>query len=158
MGRDDHRRPRPVDAVQKLHDADRRLRIEVSGRLVGDQQTRVVHERARNRDALLLATGEFSRQTPTLLGEANEREHFLDLAADLARRLADDLQRVGDVVGCGAIAEEFEVLEDATDGAAQVRNLVSPQRPEITPADHDAAGVELKLLHHRSDEGRLPGA
>src|SRR5947208_2979494 len=43
---DDDRAARAVDAVQQLHDADRRLGVEVAGRLVGQQQRRVIHKRA----------------------------------------------------------------------------------------------------------------
>ena len=70
--------PAPVDPVEQLHDPDRRGRVEVSGRLVGDQDHRPVDERAGDRDALLLATGE-------LVG------HALALAVE-----ADQLQGLGD--------------------------------------------------------------
>ena len=58
VGGDHDRRAGAVDAVEQLHDPDRGLGIEVAGRLVGQQQRRVVDERARDRDALLLAAGE----------------------------------------------------------------------------------------------------
>src|SRR4051794_7597429 len=45
-----------VDAVEELHDPDRGVRVEVAGRLVADEERRVVDERARDRDTLLLAT------------------------------------------------------------------------------------------------------
>ena len=45
---DDHRRAGAVDPVEQLHDPDRRLGVEVAGRLVGQQQRRVVDERARD--------------------------------------------------------------------------------------------------------------
>src|SRR5215212_1736385 len=50
VGRDDDGRAGAVDPVDQLHDPDRRLGIEVAGRLVGQQQRRVVDERARDRD------------------------------------------------------------------------------------------------------------
>src|SRR5437868_6034270 len=44
-----------VDAVEELHDPHRRVGIEVAGRLVADEERRVIDEGARDRDALLLA-------------------------------------------------------------------------------------------------------
>src|SRR5438874_12824747 len=49
--------PGAVDAVEQLHDPDGRVGVEVAGRLVADEQRRMVDERARDRNALLLAAG-----------------------------------------------------------------------------------------------------
>src|SRR6059058_3051868 len=43
------------------HDLFRRLRVEVTRRLVGEKDRRIVHECARDRDALPLTAGEFVR-------------------------------------------------------------------------------------------------
>jgi hypothetical protein len=45
-------------ARKNLHDLLARFRVEVSRRLVRQQQPRIVHQRARNGDALLLPTRE----------------------------------------------------------------------------------------------------
>src|SRR5947207_11370 len=50
-----------IDAVEQLHDVDRRRRVQVSRGLVGQQDQRTVHERARDRHALLLATRQLVR-------------------------------------------------------------------------------------------------
>ena len=80
VGGDDHRRPRAVDAVQQLHDPDRGLGIEVAGRLVGQQQRRMVDERARHRHALLLAAGELVGEVAQLGQQAGEPQDVGDLA------------------------------------------------------------------------------
>ncbi|RYI19316.1 MAG: cupin domain-containing protein [Acetobacteraceae bacterium] len=46
---------------QDPEDVRRRVRVEVAGGLVGEQQARAVGDRARDGDALLLAAGEFRR-------------------------------------------------------------------------------------------------
>src|SRR5690348_8345596 len=51
--RDDDGRALRVDARQERHDLARRLRIEVAGRLVAQEDERIVDERARDRGALL---------------------------------------------------------------------------------------------------------
>ena len=85
VGDHQDRRTRAVDSVKQLHDPDRRVRVEVPGRLVADQERRVVDDRARDRDALLLAARELVRKRAHLVGEPDEREHLGHLAADVGR-------------------------------------------------------------------------
>ena len=51
----------PVQFEQKIADRLRVLAVEVAGRLVGEKQHGLEHERARDRDALPLAAGELRR-------------------------------------------------------------------------------------------------
>ena len=46
------------DRDQQLHDLDRGLRVERRRRLVGEQELRLLHDRARDAHALALAAGE----------------------------------------------------------------------------------------------------
>ena len=57
--RDDDRGPVGLgdEIAQDLHHLDAVARVEVGGRLVGEQQRGPVRERSRDRDALLLAAG-----------------------------------------------------------------------------------------------------
>src|SRR5882757_2011448 len=107
--RHQHGRARPVDAVEQLHDADGGLRVEVSGRLVGDEQLGPVHERPRDRDALLFTTGQLTGHPLLLAAEADEVEHLGHGLADLTARLADDLLREGDVLGDRLVRQQPEV-------------------------------------------------
>src|SRR5688572_13781596 len=52
-----HRHATRVDVVEQPQNVERELRIEVAGGFVREQQRRFAHERARDRDALLLAAG-----------------------------------------------------------------------------------------------------
>src|SRR6476619_5467546 len=54
----ENRRAGAVDAVEELHDPDARVGVKVPGRLVADEERRMVDDGARDRDALLLAAGE----------------------------------------------------------------------------------------------------
>ena len=118
---DDHGRAGAVHAVQQLHDPDRGLGVEVAGRLVRQQQRRVVDERPRKRDALLLAAGELVGIGVELGREADEAQDLGHLAPDLRARLADHLKAVGDVVVDGAVRQQLVVLEDDADVAPQLR-------------------------------------
>src|SRR5207248_10812783 len=59
----------------------------------------LVHERARDRHALLLAARELVGQRVHPLREPDEVEHLGHLAADRRLALALHLERVGDVLG-----------------------------------------------------------
>lgn len=50
------------EAEEQFHDHVTGFGIEVTGRFIRENDVRVVRERARDRDALLFATGEFRRQ------------------------------------------------------------------------------------------------
>ena len=70
--------PPRVDLLEQVHDLARHQRIEVAGRLVGEQEARLAGERARDRDALLLAARELRRQVLHARGEADELQRLLD--------------------------------------------------------------------------------
>src|SRR5690606_35625209 len=61
MARDEDRDADLIEEPEQLHDLDRQRRVEVAGRLVGDQHRWLVHDRARDADALLLAAGQGDR-------------------------------------------------------------------------------------------------
>ncbi len=48
--------------------------IQRAGRLVGQDESRIIHHRARNDDALLLASGELIRPMMAAVGEADPVE------------------------------------------------------------------------------------
>ena len=53
--------PSALQAVKQRHDLDAGLRVEVSGGFVGQDDRRLVHQRARNGDTLPLTAGELIR-------------------------------------------------------------------------------------------------
>ena len=119
----------------------RRLGIEVAGRLVGQQQRRVVDERARHRDALLLAAGELVGKVVQLEREAGQAQDVRHLVADLAARAAGDLERVGDVVVDRPVRQQLEVLEDHADVAPVVRDPLARDLREVLAGDARACRV-----------------
>src|SRR6266498_5962453 len=52
VGHQEDRLPGRVQLLEQAHDLLARGRVEVAGRLIGQQDARVVDERPRNRDAL----------------------------------------------------------------------------------------------------------
>ena len=57
------------------------IRVQIAGRLVGQEQARAARERPRDRDPLLLASREGARPVTAALGEADPREQLRAPAA-----------------------------------------------------------------------------
>ena len=74
-----------LDALQlELHLAAQ-LEVERRERLVEQQRARVVHERARERDALALAAGELARLALGEVAEPHDVEHLAHAPLELGR-------------------------------------------------------------------------
>ena len=72
------RRPaRAVDVEQQLDDRLPGGAVEIAGRLVGEQDRRIVGERPRDRDALLLAARELRRVVMAAIGQTDFVEQLL---------------------------------------------------------------------------------
>ena len=61
VGGDDDRGPQAVELDEEAQETARHLRVDVAGRLVGEQQLRLVDDGAGNGGALLLAAGQHVR-------------------------------------------------------------------------------------------------
>ena len=68
-GYDDRRAMALGEAGEQLDHVGARLRVEIAGRLVGQDHARLVRQRARDRHPLLLAAREMHRQVTGARGE-----------------------------------------------------------------------------------------
>ena len=155
VGGHHHRRPGAVDAIEEPHDPDGRGRVEVSGRLVGEQDQRAVDERAGDRHPLLLAAGELGREVVGLLREADEVEDLRHLCAHDVLRTPDHLERERDVLVHGLVRQELEVLEHAPDVAPELRHLPRAQPADVAAGDQHAAARGDLVAQQQLQEGRL---
>ena len=73
------------DVADQILDRFRRGRIEARGRLVEEQDLRILGERACEREPLLLAAGELSRRPVAEAGEPDQRQQLGRRAACSAR-------------------------------------------------------------------------
>ncbi len=80
-----------------------------------------IDHRAGDRDALLLAAGQFRRTRARLFRQADPAQHFADIRADLPFRPPGDAQRQGDVVECRQMRQQAEILKHHADSPAQPR-------------------------------------
>ncbi len=148
-----HGRAVRVDAREQLHDVDRGGGVQVSGRLVGQEHLRPVHERARDRYALLLTAGELVRQTLVLARETHEGEHLGDRLLDESARRSDHLQGERDVLEDGLVGQQPEVLEDRPHMPPEVGHLAVGERAQVAP-EHDDAAVARNLFSQDEPQTR----
>ena len=93
-----------VDAEALVQIADERedlvagVRVEVAGRLVGQDDRRVDRQRARDGHPLALAAGQLVRQVIQAMAELDERQQFAGAFVDLLTRPAAQVQRQADVL------------------------------------------------------------
>ncbi len=112
-----------VQPLKDTHHLDAGSRIEVAGRLVREQQLRVVHERARDCDALLLSAGQLIRVMTKAIGKAHGPQR---LGGPLAARCASDVAGVEQgqlhVLERRCARQQIESLENEADlGVAHAR-------------------------------------
>jgi hypothetical protein len=127
-----------LDPAQGLAELDADLRVERAERLVEEEQPRLVRERARERHALLLTSGELPRVTAAISREPNQLEQLLAALATVPGRVLRDAKGELDVVCDRHLAEERVVLEDEPDSAILRRDA-----GDVTPVNEHATVVDL---------------
>src|SRR5437762_12446228 len=137
--RHEKRRTELVDPNEELDDLPARDRIEVSRRLVRDEDLRSAYKGARDRGALLLAARELVREVRPPLREADERERALGLFARLLARVSGDEKSEADILGDGLPREELEVLEHDPDPPAKLRHGRVLHADDVLTVDPHAA-------------------
>ncbi len=93
--------------------------VEAAGRLVGNDQLRLRHDRPSDGDTLLLATAELAGKARGLLTEPDDAQRFdASFQAVSPGDLGSaQLDRQFDVFCSGEGREEMKILEDDADGA-----------------------------------------
>jgi hypothetical protein len=125
-------------APQQPEDLLRGRRVEVAGRLVGEDHGGLGGERARHRDALLLAAGQLGRAVGAAVRERDRLEQPLD--APVAVAAAGERERQPDVLLRRQDRHEVEGLEDEADlVAAQAREVGVVELPDLRVGDRDGA-------------------
>ena len=128
----------PCVAVQPLedrHDLEAGPRVERAGRLVGQDDPRVVHQRPRDRHALLLPAGELARLVVLASGQADRAQRLQRPLAALAAGVVGVQQRQLDVLRRAGARQQVELLEDEPDlPVADLRQLVAVEAPTLMPS------------------------
>ena len=142
-----------LDALQLELHLLAELQVERAERLVEQEDARVVHERARERDALLLTARELPRLALREAGEPHELEDLGDAALQLALGDALPLEPEGDVVLDRHVREERVALEHRVDVA-----LVRRQPDDVLVAQVDVALGRLLEAADHAQRRRLAAA
>ena len=149
----------PVETGQEFHDLERARRVEVAGRLVGEQHLRRSHDRARDGHALLLASREFGGSVIPPVGKTHLCQRVHCGCAPRARLLATVEQGQFDVLEGVGPGQQVEALEyEAEVPATQQRAFVAGQLFDVEALEQEFARsghVEAaEDVHHR----RLAGS
>src|SRR5258705_2858394 len=149
-----------VEALEDAHHLDARLRVEIAGRLVGEQQRRVVHQRPRDGDRLWLAAGELIRMVAKPVAEAYGLQRVGRALPPLrSGHLARVEQRELDVLDRGRAREQVEPLEHEADlRVAHVREVARRERRHVVPVQEVASGGRPIEAAEQVHERRLAGA
>jgi hypothetical protein len=145
--------------VEQGHDRAPRLRVELAGRLVGQQQLGPVGQGARDGHTLLLAAGHLVRAVPGTVPESDALQQFRHAPVPLATVRADEPQRHLDVFGGGEDGHQPEGLEDVGDGlAAQGDEVALAQPRDLAAVDADRARSWLVEPTQQVEQRRLAAA
>ena len=142
---------------QEREDVRARLRVEVAGRLVGEDHGGLGQQRTRDRNTLLLAAGELGRPVRSPVHQADGLEQLtLPLRIGLA---SGDRQRQLDVLLRRQHRQEVEELEDEPDLVApQPGELLVVQADDLGAVDLDRSRGGLVETGEDVHERRLPRA
>src|SRR6187402_1366356 len=143
--------------AQQPQDVGARLRVEVAGRLVGEDDRLLADQRPGDGDALLLAAGELGGAVGAAVLEADGADQLVDpLLVGLA---AGDRERQHQVLLGGEDREQVEELEDEAElVAAQLGQLAVVEAGDVNAVELDPAGGWLVEAGEDVHQGRLAGA
>ena len=127
---------------------DAQLRVEVGQRLVHEEDGRLAHDRAAERDALALAAGQLLRLAVEELAELGRLGRLVDAALDLGLGELAQLQAEGEVVADRHVRVERVALEDHRDVAVlggdvvhdAIADLERARGDFLEPGDHPQGG------------------
>ena len=153
--------PLVVERAEQLDDLRARLRVEVAGRLVAQEQLRRAVQRARDGHALLLPAGERARGRPGLVADADalERRHRARVVVGVGAAAVAEIGGQLHVLAGAQVVEEVERLEDEADLAvAKARQAAIVERVQIVAEHVGLAGVAAVEAAHDVQERRLARA
>ncbi len=155
-----HRRPPcTVGVADEGQDLLAGPRVEVAGRLVGEDQGGIDHQRARDRHALHLAARELVGPMAAAVPEPDQVERRLHALAHVARAAAVEEERQRDVLLGGIGGQEVEELEHEADPPPpEDGDLVVAHAGDGRPVDDDLARRRHVETAHQVEQRALPRA
>src|SRR5439155_3974248 len=131
-----------MELGQEVEDAASGFRVEISGRLVGEKETRPARERSGDRDALLLPSRERSRKMGSTIGEPDTIEQLSGPPSRIARGDSGDPMRKRDVLFGRELGKKMVELEHEADPfVAKPRALLRREVVQRNAEDLDAPRI-----------------
>jgi len=147
------------DRAQQLHDLAAARAVQVASRLVREDQPRLAGERACDRDALALASGELLRRAEQALAEADAFEPRARSSLGVAHADAAQHQLDRRVLDRGDAGHQVVVLVDEADVPEQVvAYLVLRQRGQVAVLVANGAPLGRQQRRDQQQQRRLAGA
>ena len=151
------RTPGPRRLQQKAQTAFGGLRVEVAGRLVGQNQRRMMDQGAGDGRPLEFTARQARRQVGLPPGQADGGEHLRGAGQGPGRIHIGQHQGQGRILGYGEVGQDVKRLEHEAEMLAPeacASRLV--QAGERRPGDVDRSGVRRIQSGDQVQEGRLP--
>jgi hypothetical protein len=158
VGRHEHRGAELVDLDQQLDQLPARHRVEVAGRLVGDEDGGIVDQGPRNGGALLLATRKLGRQMVCVVLQPDQAEQLRNPLPHDRSRNSCDVEREGDVLPHRLVRQQPEILEDDADSPPKPRHLPPAHAKQVVARDRHVSGRRHLLADEEPNERALAGA
>ena len=130
-----------VQRVEQIEQPPRHVRIDVAGRLVGDERFGPADHRAGDGDALLLAARKRRGAGAGAVGEADPGEHLPDRRLQILVLDPGDAQRQRDIVEGREMRDQPEILEDHADPAAEAGQPRARHGDDILAEQADQAAA-----------------
>ena len=146
-----------VDGIQHFHNAQRCGRIKVSGRLVGQQDLRMVHIRSRDGHALRLTAGKLMRIAVFLAGKPNRLQYFRHQRFDGGTACADHFKCERHILPHRFVVQQLVILEDEADRTTIMRHLPCGQASQIVACDADLAVRGLLFTQQQAQQCGFAG-
>ena len=150
--------PSRLSSMKRRKQPARHLRVDVAGRLVGEQQLRLVDDGAGDGRALLLAAGEHVRVGVHAVAKPHPLQQIGHVLLVVRHPLAGNPQRHGHIVPGGHVVEQAEILEDDADAAAQLRAPRRRHAADVLAQHMDLAPRRQDRHEQQAQQRRLAGA
>ena len=119
----DDRSAAAIDFVEQLHDFEGKLRVDIAGRLVRNQQRRIVHQRPCQSNTLLFTAGQLVRIVSCLACQTDQPQNIRDSLSNRAVGNVGNPQCECDIVIDRHLRNQSEILKHNAQGTAKLRNL-----------------------------------
>ena len=156
--RDHNSRSVAVNFLEKFDDFKARVRIEVTGGLIGQQKRRAIDQGARDTHTLSLARRENAGRGVFVLLETDQLDELLGANPRLSMRQAADLCRERDVFNNGQPVDQSRILKNQPEFAPKSRQRRCVGAVEVASIDDRATAGQFLLRKEDAHQSRLARA